>query len=38
MLLCYNYYNGITDEKKDIIFAIEPKSFSIGTINLLEII
>jgi hypothetical protein len=34
LLLWYNYLNGITDEKKDIIFAIEPKLFSIRTINL----
>ncbi len=37
MLLCYDYQNGITDEE-DIIFATEPKLFSIGTINLLETI
>ncbi len=34
MLLCYNYHNGITNEKEDIIFATKPKLFSIGTINL----
>jgi hypothetical protein len=28
MLLCYDYQNGITNEEKDIIFAIEPKLFS----------
>ncbi len=33
-LLCYNYLNGITYEEKDIIFATEPKLFSIGTISL----
>jgi len=33
VLLCYDYQNGITNEE-DIIFAIEPKLFSIGTINL----
>ncbi len=38
MLLCYDYENGIVDEKKDIIFATEPKLFFIGTINLLETI
>jgi hypothetical protein len=38
MLLCYNYQNGIIDEEKDIIFAIELELFSIGTINLLETI
>jgi hypothetical protein len=37
VLLCYDYQNGITNEK-DIIFAIEPNLFSIGTISLLEII
>ncbi len=36
VLLCYNYYNGITDEKEDIIFAIEPKLFSIGIISPLN--
>jgi hypothetical protein len=36
--LCYNYQNGITDEEEDIIFAVEPKLFSIGTISLLETI
>jgi len=29
MLLCYDYQNGIINEEKDIIFAIEPKLFSI---------
>jgi hypothetical protein len=38
VLLCYNYQNGIIDEEEDIIFAIEPKLFSIGIIDLLEII
>jgi len=38
MLLCYDYHNGITNEEKDIIFATEPKLFSIGTISLPEII
>jgi hypothetical protein len=33
VLLCYDYQNDIIDEK-DIIFAIEPKLFSIGIINL----
>ncbi len=37
MLLCYDYQNGIIDEK-DIIFGIEPKLFSIGIINLLDTI
>ncbi len=34
VLLCYDYQNDIIDEEKDIIFATEPKNFSIGTINL----
>jgi hypothetical protein len=38
MLLCYNYQNGITDEKEDIIFATKPKLFSIWTISLPETI
>jgi len=38
MLLCYDHQNGITYEEEDIIFAIEPKLFSIRTISLLEII
>jgi hypothetical protein len=24
VLLCYDFYNGITDEEEDITFAIEP--------------
>jgi hypothetical protein len=36
MFLCYNYHNGIIDEEEDIIFATEPKLFSISTISLLE--
>ncbi len=38
MLLCYNYQNGITNEEEDIIFAIKPKLFSIGTMSLPKII
>jgi hypothetical protein len=34
VLMCYDYQNGIIDEKDDIIFAIEPKLFSIETISL----
>jgi hypothetical protein len=34
VLLCYDYQNGITNEEEDIIFDIEPKLSSIGTINL----
>ncbi len=37
MLLCYDYQNGIINEE-DIMFAIEPKLFSIGTISLPETI
>ncbi len=37
MLLCYNYQNDIIDEE-DVIIAIEPKLFSIGTNNLPKII
>jgi hypothetical protein len=37
VLLCYDYQNGIINEE-DIMFAIEPKLFSIGTISLLETI
>jgi len=37
VLLCYNYQNGIIDEK-DIMFVIEPELFLIGTISLLKII
>ncbi len=38
VLLCYDHQNGIIDEKEDIIFATNPKLFSIGTISLLETI
>ncbi len=38
MLLCYNYRNDITDEEKNIIFAIELELFSIRIISLLETI
>jgi hypothetical protein len=38
MLLCYEYQNGITNEEEDIIFATNPKLFSIGTIILPETI
>ncbi len=34
MLLCYDYQNDIIDEEEDIIFATEPKLFSLGTISL----
>jgi hypothetical protein len=35
MLLCYDYQNGITN-KEDIMFATEPKLFSIRTIWSIE--
>ncbi len=38
MLQCYDYKDGIKDEEEDIIFAIGPELFSIGTINLPETI
>ncbi len=37
VLICYNYQNDITNEE-DIIIVIEPKLFSIRTINLLKTI
>jgi len=37
VLLCYDYQNGIINEE-DIMFAIEPKLFSIGIISLPETI
>jgi hypothetical protein len=36
MLLCYDYQNGIINEKEDIIFVRELKLFSINTISLLD--
>jgi hypothetical protein len=36
VLLCYDYQNGIIDEKEDIIFVEEPNLFSIRTIGLHE--
>jgi hypothetical protein len=38
VLLCYDYQKAIIDEEENIIFAIEPKLFSIRIINLLETI
>ncbi len=38
VLLCYDYQNGITNEEEDIIFAIKPELFPIGTINLFKTI
>jgi len=37
VLLCYNYQNGIIDEK-DIMFVIKPELFLIRTISLPKII
>jgi hypothetical protein len=34
VLLCYDYQNGIIYEEENIIFAMETKLFSIGTISL----
>jgi hypothetical protein len=34
VLVCYDYQNGIIDEKENIIFATKPKLFFIGTISL----
>jgi hypothetical protein len=33
MLLCYGFQNGITNEKKDVIFVTELELFSIGIIS-----
>ncbi len=38
MLLCYNYQNGIIDEKEDIMFTTKPKIFSTRIISLPEMI
>ncbi len=34
VLLCYDFQNDNTYEKKDVMFIVEPKLFSIGTISL----
>jgi hypothetical protein len=34
VLVCYDLMDKLTDEKEDLIFDIEPKMFSIGTITL----
>ncbi len=37
--MCFDYQNGIINEEEDLMFANEPKLFSIGTISLpLEIL
>jgi hypothetical protein len=39
VFLCFDYQNGITNEKENRMFDCEPKLFFIGTINLpLEIL
>jgi hypothetical protein len=38
MLLCYDYQNDIVDEEENIVFALEPELFLIGTINLPKMI
>jgi hypothetical protein len=39
VLLCFDYQNGITDKDEDMMFANEPKLFSIGIISIpLEIL
>ncbi len=37
VIVCYDFYNKIIDEKKDLVFAIKPKLFSIGIFFLLII-
>jgi hypothetical protein len=38
-ILCFHYENGIINEEKDLMFANEPKLFSIGKISFsLEIL
>jgi hypothetical protein len=34
ILVCYDFHFGISDDKKDVMFAIELDLFSIGTITL----
>jgi hypothetical protein len=36
ILVCYDFHFRIYDEKKDLMFAIEPRLFSIGTIAILS--
>jgi hypothetical protein len=36
-LVCYNFHFGIFDEEENLMFTIEPKLFSIGTITILKI-
>jgi hypothetical protein len=35
VLLCYDFWNGITNEEEDVIFEFKPKLLSIGTISYL---
>jgi hypothetical protein len=36
VFVCYDLMEGLTNEKENLIFEIEPKLFSIATITLLE--
>ncbi len=36
ILVCYDLLEGLTDEEEDLIFEIEPKLLSIGTITILD--
>ncbi len=38
MLVCYDFHCGISNEKKDLMFATEPRLPSIGTIVVLILI
>jgi hypothetical protein len=34
ILVCYDFHYGLSNEKEDLMFAIEPRLFSIGTIAI----
>jgi hypothetical protein len=34
ILVCYDFHFGISDEEEDLMFAIEPQLFLIGTIHV----
>ncbi len=36
VLVCYDLLEGLIDEEEDLIFEIEPKLFSIGTIIIFK--
>ncbi len=38
MLACYDLHFGVYNEKEDLMFAIEPRLFSIGTIVVLTLV